>query len=286
MNKKVILYLGGGSMLGVFGAGVVTKLEEEDFYKKIKVVYGASAGAFNSAYFLANQSKLGSTIYWEDLTNNFIIKTNYLKSLIDEVIRSKPLTSTINIDHLIEVVSTKKVLDIKKIQNQKIPFYVKVYDTKNKKMTYLDARKNTLEKLKFSASVIPYYVPKEQRYVDGDILEHLNTSYLLKKYPNEKIIIIINHKLKRTTSITAKLENYIGGIMANSLFPKNHLKKFYSIKETNMKKEINIAMNNPNTLIIQPPEESPTELLTINPQKLKKTYKLGKREAKKIINFV
>ena len=74
--NKVVLYLGGGSMAGVFGAGVVTRLQEENFYKHIKVAYGASAGAFNLAYFLAKQSELGSKIYWEDLTYDFISPEN------------------------------------------------------------------------------------------------------------------------------------------------------------------------------------------------------------------
>ena len=77
-NKKVVLYFGGGAMSGVFGAGVITALEKENIYDKVKAVYGASAGAFNAAYFLTKQTELGSSIYYEDLTKNFIFLSNVL----------------------------------------------------------------------------------------------------------------------------------------------------------------------------------------------------------------
>jgi len=35
MDDKVILYLGGGTMSGVFGGGIVTGLEEGNIYNKI-----------------------------------------------------------------------------------------------------------------------------------------------------------------------------------------------------------------------------------------------------------
>ena len=71
MNKAV-LYFGGGNMSGVFGAGIGTRLQEADTYNKIEAVYGGSAGAFNSSYFLSRQSELGSSIYWENLTEQVI----------------------------------------------------------------------------------------------------------------------------------------------------------------------------------------------------------------------
>ena len=69
---KVVLYLGGGAMAGVFGAGVVTRLQDVDFYGQVDTIYASSAGVFNVAYFLARQTRLGSSIYYEDLIQGFI----------------------------------------------------------------------------------------------------------------------------------------------------------------------------------------------------------------------
>lgn len=75
MKEKAVLYVGGGAMAGVFGAGVVTRLQEVNAYENFSHAYGASAGAFDIAYFLAKQTRKGSSIYWEDLTKGFIIKS-------------------------------------------------------------------------------------------------------------------------------------------------------------------------------------------------------------------
>lgn len=71
-KEKVVLYLGGGAMAGVFGAGIVTGLQESDFYDRVDTIYSSSAGVFNMAYFLSRQTRLGSSIYYEDLIHDFI----------------------------------------------------------------------------------------------------------------------------------------------------------------------------------------------------------------------
>lgn len=43
MKEKCVLYLGGGAMSGVFGAGVVTALQEMGIYDKIEAVHATSA---------------------------------------------------------------------------------------------------------------------------------------------------------------------------------------------------------------------------------------------------
>ena len=78
MNNKLIIYIGGGSMSGIFSAGVVTGLQDMNFYDKIEAIYGGSAGAINAAYFLSKQTKLGSSIYYvyfclHNLAISFII---------------------------------------------------------------------------------------------------------------------------------------------------------------------------------------------------------------------
>jgi len=72
-------------MEGVFGAGVVTHLEEIDFYKNIEAVYGSSAGALIGAYFLSHQTKLGSSMFHEDLTQKFASIPNFHKGIWDRV---------------------------------------------------------------------------------------------------------------------------------------------------------------------------------------------------------
>src|SRR4051812_28025217 len=72
-DSKIVLHIGGGVMAGIFGAGIITSFEEENIYPSIEAVYGSSVGVIIGAYFLANQSKLGSSIFYEDLIHDFII---------------------------------------------------------------------------------------------------------------------------------------------------------------------------------------------------------------------
>lgn len=70
---KLGLVIEGGAMRGVISAGMVAGLECLGLLRVFDAVYGASAGAFNGAYFLAGQAAFGTTIYYENLnTKKFI----------------------------------------------------------------------------------------------------------------------------------------------------------------------------------------------------------------------
>src|SRR6266849_4636903 len=110
-KQKVIMYLGGGAMLGVFGAGFVTRLQEKGAYKFIEAIYGASAGAMNASYFLSRQTKLGSSIYYEELTKNFILPHNVPHGLWQRVshryfkhIPKSQMKDAVNIGYALDVV--------------------------------------------------------------------------------------------------------------------------------------------------------------------------------------
>ena len=74
--KKIVLYCGGGAMSGIFGSGVFAAFREIGLYEKIKVIYAGSAGVMNASYFLTNRVGLGASIYYDDLTSNFIFPFN------------------------------------------------------------------------------------------------------------------------------------------------------------------------------------------------------------------
>src|SRR5437762_13550 len=66
---KLGLAIEGGSMRGVVSAGMVTALEYLQLLNVFDSVYGSSAGAFNGAFFVANQAAYGTTIYYENINN-------------------------------------------------------------------------------------------------------------------------------------------------------------------------------------------------------------------------
>ncbi len=282
-------------MSGVFGAGVFTAFQEMNLYKKIKVVYGGSAGAMNAAYFLARQSELGSSIYYEDLTSNFIFPFNVPIGIWQlfwnrYVNRLHKINNVVNIDYIFEVIKHKKVLDIKRIKRLGIKFYVKLLNTSNEKIEYFDVKKskNPLNILKAAISVKPYYFSStnidDEEYIDGTIKEPIGLSYLLKKYPNEKIVVVINEPVSR--GIKHYTKNYMEGSVA-SLYPyKINLFKLFIERERLVRNDVKLALSSRRVLIIYPPKNNPTVPRTTDYSKLITTYEMGKKEAMKIKAFL
>ncbi len=134
--------------------------------------------------------------------------------------------------------------------------------------------------MKFSCSAIPYYLPplKERKYIDGGIKEPLSLKYLIKKYPNKKIIAIVNFDINRVFSDYIK--NFIEGIVANAMF-KGTFSDCFMKREKNIREDLRIAMNNKNILLIHPKANKKNESWTIDPSQLKQAHRDGMKQAKK-----
>jgi predicted patatin/cPLA2 family phospholipase len=100
------LVVEGGGMRGVVAGGMVSGLEERGLGHCFDSIHGASAGACAGAYFLADQARLGTSIYYEDINNSEFISFEHIVSL-------KPIMSTaFLVDHVMRLV---KSLDVAKI---------------------------------------------------------------------------------------------------------------------------------------------------------------------------
>ncbi|MBT4376837.1 hypothetical protein HOD29_05685 [archaeon] len=284
MNKKAVLYVGGGAMAGVFGAGVVTNLQEANVYGKISHVYGASAGAFNIAYFLDKQTKKGSTIYWEDLIKGFIYSSKFPKAIMNMALGRKDFQNIVDIDYLIQVAKTTKRLDLEKIKKNPIEAKVKVYNLKTKKIKYLDLKKDTFQRLKESSSVAPYFYSKGQENIDGDILDSLGYDFIRSQHPEEKLIFVLNHRINRGKF--TQLRKILEGKLVAKIFKDSGLKQMFKEELTKRKKDIEKINLDENALLITPPWNNPSNNSTTNPKKLKQTHYLGMVEAEKILDFI
>ena len=114
-SHRLALVIEGGGMRGVVSAGMGAALEGLDALPCFDVIYGASAGGMNGAYFVAGQGALGMSIYFENLNDRrFIDFARYFTS--------RPMLS---LDYLLEeVVKREKALDSEKILRSEVPFRV------------------------------------------------------------------------------------------------------------------------------------------------------------------
>jgi len=293
MNEKVILYLGGGGMSGVFGGGVVSGLEQMDIYDKIKTVYSCSAGTFNGAYFLTRQCEFGSSIYWEELAHGFIRRRNMPYGALQRLwnrymspIKFESIRNVMYANRLLDVAKHKKRLDVEKLKKQSTPLLAKMINTENMEIEYVDVRYgDTLQLLKSGISAIPYYYPKPDngKYVDGAIKEPLGLEYILKENPNSKVIAIFNLTINR--NFGHYIKNFVEGVVADSMYP-GVLKNCFLKREDSVRSSLKASEKNDRVLLIHPSTDNLVQSWILDEFKLKTLHAEGMKAAKKIMDFI
>jgi predicted patatin/cPLA2 family phospholipase len=117
-GARVALAVEGGAMRGVVSAGMVSALEALGLTHAFDAVYGTSAGAFNSAYFLAGQAELGTRIYSEDISNRAFADMR-------RALGSRPV---VNVDFVVDVMTRAKPLDAERLMANPTPLTVMATD--------------------------------------------------------------------------------------------------------------------------------------------------------------
>ena len=282
---KYVIYFGGGTMRGVFSAGVAKAFEDNNFYQKISAVYGASAGAMTGAYFLARQTELGASIYWEDLGHNFVsykgfwvgvwqrFQNKFIKS-----VRQENFYDALNVDYLMQIVKNDKCLNFQKIISQDIPFSVKLFNLDSHLVEYIDARCSDIFKiLQTSVSPFPYIhkvsIINGPKYIDAAIMDIVGINLLKKRHPNEKIIVVINGQTDR--KLRYRLKNILEGKFMEWMFGDAILYKIYVSAEDELIKDLEVIKSDPSIFLIAPDKNIPVKSRTTNPKQLIKLYHLG-----------
>lgn len=281
---KFVIYFAGGTMRGVFGAGVATAFQEQNIYPKINAVYGASAGVMIGAYFLSRQTRLGSSIYWENLGKEFISYKDFLigtwQRFQDEFIKSVPqnkLHDALNFDYLMRVVTNEKRLNTAQIISQDVPLYVKLFDLDTHAVKYIDARRpDILKILKAGINVFPYVhevtVIDGKRNIDAAIAG-IGLDYLIKKHPNEKIIIVVNGQINR--KLRYQVKNILEGKFMQWMFDDPALFKLYASAENRLARDLRIIKSDPRFLLITQEKDVSIKSRTTDANILLQAYKLG-----------
>lgn len=118
-GASIALAVEGGAMRGVVSAGMVWALEDLGYSHAFDAVYGSSAGAINSAYFLAGQAALGTTIYYEDINNRSFID-------LGRPLRGLPI---VDLGFLLDdVACNRKRLDVERVLQSRTPLSILATD--------------------------------------------------------------------------------------------------------------------------------------------------------------
>jgi predicted patatin/cPLA2 family phospholipase len=201
MSRDVILIIEGGTIQGVFSAGALSVFEKNNLYPRIDSVYAVSAGAHNAAYFLSHKTKEMKEIYNDYLGR----KHKFMRQLSPKIVLGKIMRLMIwnetfdvmDLEYIENIEREVLKIDEEHIKKSPIKFFVKVFDRETYKIKYLDAKKNTVQRLMESANLPPYVNTrlKDYRYLDGGIMP--NRSFIkevIKKNPDKKIVYMFNNK--------------------------------------------------------------------------------------------
>lgn len=285
--RNVTLLALAGTTQGVFWAGVVTALEEENLYPRIRKTFGVSAGAMNLSYFLARQSRLGSSIYFDDLSTRKFIRPCYVPvgiagRFIHRYIANIPLkyrVKPVDVDYAFQFVAEHKALDTTRLDKtlEQIEFSILLGDPINAEACYVNARGETLSKLKAAIALIPYYNQAikigEDSRIDGSLIDAMAITEVLMSIPKDDILIVISN-----FSFERKLRHHIKDVIeawVASLMFGDKLAIVMRRRITNLKNNLEVLNRRKNVLLVQPDPEYAVTPSTINRIKLLRLYKYG-----------
>jgi predicted patatin/cPLA2 family phospholipase len=276
--KKALLIEGGG-MRSVHSAGALTAFSDLGFsHDYFDFVFGSSAGACNSAYFLSGQTDMFWDM-WSDtlLSKDFINFTNMLRP-------NKPI---LDIDFIINEIMVKRhPLDIKKIINSRTRFYVPVTNCHTGKIEYFinDKEESFLEVIKASSAIPVLYnrtvMLNGSEYIDGSVNDSIPIKRAVEMGATEIYVILTRHDGYRKNNTL--IDNLVGSLL--NQYPK--------IREALMNRHINYnecldflesLVDELNITIIRPAYDLGITRATTDPKEIKTSFRIGYYDAKRIL---
>jgi predicted patatin/cPLA2 family phospholipase len=131
-GRKLGLVAEGGAMRGIISCGAMLGLEELGLTAAFDHVYGASAGAVNSAYFLAGQAAYAVSIYHQDINNGRFFKSIWHRKVID-------------IDYLFDhIIARTRRLRVEKVMDSPTRLHVVVGDAGSAQAVLIDVSQSSV----------------------------------------------------------------------------------------------------------------------------------------------
>lgn len=179
-------------MSGVIGGGAVSALEELGLTESFDEIYTVSAGFPNALYFLSKQTKLGTSIYYEDLNDRKFVNFSRFYRPINFLL-------------VVNTILKDKILNLNDIKNNSTKLFVKVKNFWGNDFI-LDAGKEFLNNPQgFLSSVISQrFISRggkirNQRFYDGQFLpkdNHRLIDVVLSKNFSD-ILVIYNRRRQK-----------------------------------------------------------------------------------------
>jgi len=186
-GRKIALLLFGGVMTGIRGCAAAAALQELGLAGAFDAIYTGSAGFLNASCFLAGDSKVGTSVYYDDLSGR-------------KFLNPFRIWNVANIDYLMDIMKTGKTGDPARLWVSHTQLYARFTNIRKNRAKYFEVHSFPGEKyfeIAKAAVSIPYLQPgaiklrraycKDGDVTDKDSLEELN--YILASGATDILII-------------------------------------------------------------------------------------------------
>lgn len=230
-NKPLVVYFSAGAMSGVFSAGLSKAFAEAGLKPYIDCVYGNSAGALTSLYFLSDQIDLGAALYWEDLNGNKYIKWNRLYNYVltgfcNYIFGTKFKAEPVfDIDYVETVLENKRKINFQNIKNSGINLFFITYNilTGHHEYLKLENENDIYPLLRATGGGHPAYPHASHVhggvYVDGGTIDdERRITRIIERHPDKEIICILNNPKRAGNKISNFLNKLAIGLIMLPFF--------------------------------------------------------------------
>lgn len=299
-SKKPILYLGGGALAAIHGAGLLIGLldigiKADDFHKILAV----SAGAANGYHFLTGRTKginnsNSVDVYYEDLTHDFIKPWNVIPGALQRIgLRlgwKKDKTNLVNgveIDYAVDCIERRSPGMFEEIRKIRDKFYIKLLDVETAETGYFDVSEDPRTRLLEGMSLIPWYNPGDRKRVDAEIVEPLGLERIMNMPGNEgrRVIAVMNYPL--TAWAHRNVKTWIEGKFADMMYPGRNMVDLLHGRVDSLRKDAEFAEKyKEEVLVIVPPDKNPTRPITTNVGKMMTSFCMGYGSRLRVRNFM
>ncbi len=237
---RSLLFVSGGGMRGVYGAGVCLALHHLRLGDCFDVVLGVSTGAAIGGYFLAGQAqaKLGTTIYYDECRADFVRYTFPLPAL--------------RIDKLAETFRCgRKRLNLSLLARHRSEFFVGVTHWDSGKSVLIDAKRARPDPVAaITASLAltfayptPIYVNGEE-YTDGGMSLPLPLKKTVEHFSPTDILVVSNYSQEMSLAMGDSFGEKILDMLAILRLPRS-LRHSFRKRDASWKENIAYAEHSP-----------------------------------------
>lgn len=199
-------------MRGIFGGGSVIAFQELGLAQIFDFVVASSSGANNAAYLLSEQTRLGTSIYYQDLIDSRFINYSRIFKIVD-------------IDYVEQIFRYKKELDVERIRRSRTKFYVTLTNSNNGQgvLKNVKTANDIIRVLKASMAIPGAY----NKSVDIDGIGYLDGSFsipipivetIMLAQPTD-IVVILNWPFVGSSNQPSIWEKFMGNILLSKYPP-------------------------------------------------------------------